>query len=96
VPELIDHGRTGFIVIDRRGSRGRALRQDLDRRQCRETFEQRFTADRMARDYVAVYDGLLAPVRRRHEESQRERPRRGSEPALHRRERERGTIGPAS
>ncbi len=88
VPELIDHGRTGFIVnsIEEAVEAVRCAR-DLDHRQCRETFEQRFTADRMARDYVAIYDGLLAPVRRRHEESQRERPRRGSEPVLHRRER---------
>jgi len=87
VPELIDHGRTGFIV-DSIEEAVEAVRRagDLDRRQCRDVFEQRFTADRMAHDYLAVYERLVAPVRRRHEESQRERPRRGSEPVLHRRE----------
>jgi hypothetical protein len=31
----------------------------LDRRRCRDAFEARFTADRMARDYVAIYDRLF-------------------------------------
>jgi glycosyltransferase involved in cell wall biosynthesis len=87
VPELIDHGRTGFIVesIDQAIAAVHCV-ANLDRRRCRDAFEQRFTADRMARDYLAVYDELLAPSRRRHEESQRERSRRGPEPVLHHRE----------
>ncbi|HZT81715.1 MAG TPA: hypothetical protein VFA26_15920, partial [Gemmataceae bacterium] len=32
---------------------------ELDRRRCREVFEERFTADRMARDYLAVYRRVL-------------------------------------
>ena len=32
----------------------------LDRRLIRARFEQRFTAQRMAKDYVAVYDTLAA------------------------------------
>ena len=32
----------------------------LDRRMIRARFEQRFTAERMAKDYVAVYDTLAA------------------------------------
>ena len=32
----------------------------LDRRMIRTRFEQRFTAERMAKDYVAVYDTLGA------------------------------------
>jgi hypothetical protein len=31
----------------------------LDRTRCRREFEQRFNAQRMARDYVAVYRELL-------------------------------------
>jgi hypothetical protein len=32
---------------------------DLDRRVCRETFERRFSSERMATDYVALYQRLL-------------------------------------
>jgi glycosyltransferase involved in cell wall biosynthesis len=32
----------------------------LDRRRCRQRFEQRFTAERMARDYVDVYRRVAA------------------------------------
>jgi len=31
----------------------------LDRRKCREVFERRFTASRMAENYVAIYERLL-------------------------------------
>ena len=59
VPEVIDHGVTGFIVPDEAaavsaiGNLGR-----LDRRQVRRQFERRFTARRMAEDYVSVYEEL--------------------------------------
>lgn len=32
----------------------------LSRRRCREVFEERFTASQMAKDYLAIYEGLLA------------------------------------
>jgi hypothetical protein len=35
-----------------------------DRRRCREAFEQRFSAERMAREYQLVYE-RLAPVKPR-------------------------------
>ena len=31
----------------------------IDRKRCREVFERRFGAPRMAREYVAVYEALL-------------------------------------
>ncbi len=31
----------------------------IDRRRCREAFDARFTADRMARDYVALYERII-------------------------------------
>jgi hypothetical protein len=37
----------------------------LDCRECRQAFEQRFTASRMAKDYVRVYEDVMAR-RRRH------------------------------
>jgi glycosyltransferase involved in cell wall biosynthesis len=61
VPEVLEHGRTGFLCDDV-GSAVRAVRQldKLDRAACREAFEARFTADRMAREYVALYERLPA------------------------------------
>lgn len=65
VPEVIDEGITGSIIssID---EAPRALRKvlTLDRRKVRQRFEERFSSARMARDYVAVYEKILA--RRRH------------------------------
>jgi glycosyltransferase involved in cell wall biosynthesis len=60
VPELIEPGVNGWIV-DSIDAAVEALGQmeTIDRRACRATFEKRFTADRMARDYVAVYKRLL-------------------------------------
>lgn len=60
VPEVVDEGKTGFIVtsIDQAVSAvGKAAL--LDRRVIRNVFESRFTADRMARDYLAIYRHLL-------------------------------------
>lgn len=60
IPEIVDHGVTGFIcdTIDEMVD---AVGQVplIDRKQCRAAFDERFTADRMARDYVALYERLL-------------------------------------
>ncbi len=60
IPEVIDEGVTGFVVSNL-DEAVRAAEQicSLDRRACRETFEARFTAERMARDYVALYEQVL-------------------------------------
>jgi glycosyltransferase involved in cell wall biosynthesis len=60
VTEIVDHGVTGVIV----GAMDEAIRMlpevlALDRRAVRQRFEQRFSAARMARDYVHVYRSLL-------------------------------------
>ena len=61
VPEIIDDGETGFIVEGRRAA-AEAVRRvgTLDRGRCRAVFESRFTAGRMAREYLAVYRRLVA------------------------------------
>lgn len=60
VPEVVDHGRTGWIAssveeavegVERAGS--------LDRAACRAEFESRFTARRMAEDYLRLYERIL-------------------------------------
>jgi glycosyltransferase involved in cell wall biosynthesis len=61
VPEVIDHGLTGFVV-DTLDEAIDATRQvsSLDRRQCRAVFERRFTVARMAADYLRLYESLQA------------------------------------
>jgi glycosyltransferase involved in cell wall biosynthesis len=60
VPEVLRDGVSGYVCR----SIGEAVRAVerigvLDRRLCRAEFERRFTAERMARDYAAVYEKLL-------------------------------------
>jgi glycosyltransferase involved in cell wall biosynthesis len=59
VPEVIDEGITGFIVEDINGAIGAVDRlEQLSRGKIRRHFEQRFTARRMAQDYLSVYRSL--------------------------------------
>jgi glycosyltransferase involved in cell wall biosynthesis len=60
VPEIIDPGVTGLIVRTM-AEAIRTLPQvlALDRRTVRRRFEQRFSATRMAKDYIKVYGSLL-------------------------------------
>ena len=61
VPEVVDPGVTGFVVDSVEAAVSAVgLIDNLDRRRIRTVFEERFTAARMARDYVAIYQGLLA------------------------------------
>jgi glycosyltransferase involved in cell wall biosynthesis len=60
VPEVIEDGVTGFIVEDEQGAIGATYRlPELSRQRIRKRFEQRFTARRMAQDYLAAYRGLM-------------------------------------
>jgi glycosyltransferase involved in cell wall biosynthesis len=63
VPEVIDDGVTGFIV-DGIDAAVDAVKQvhTLDRARVRATFDRRFTARRMAEDYVDVYESLAEPM----------------------------------
>jgi glycosyltransferase involved in cell wall biosynthesis len=57
VPEVLEQGRTGFVVTDLEDAVEAARRIPLLKRaHCRELFERRFTAARMAREYVALYE----------------------------------------
>ncbi|WP_324807006.1 glycosyltransferase family 4 protein [Sphingomonas sp. LY29] len=60
MPELIEHGVTGFLVdtldeavaaIDRLG--------EIDRRACRDAVARRFSVERMADDYLALYQRMV-------------------------------------
>ena len=60
VPEVVDEGVTGFIVEDEKSAIGAVYRlSELPRAKVRKRFEERFTARRMAQDYLAVYRSLM-------------------------------------
>jgi glycosyltransferase involved in cell wall biosynthesis len=67
VPEVIDEGVTGFIVADEAEAAAATTRlSQLDRAKVRATFERRWTARRMAEDYVALYEALVRRAWRLH------------------------------
>lgn len=59
LPEIVEHGRTGFIV-DGPKDMAAAIRHagEIDSEVCRRTARERFSADRMLREYFAVYRRL--------------------------------------
>ena len=59
VPEVVEDGRTGIIVDSVEQAVAAVLRAGrMDRLAVRERFEERFSAARMAQDYLAVYRAL--------------------------------------
>jgi len=66
VPEVIEDGVTGFIVSNE-AEAIEALKNigQLDRNAIRARFEERFTARRMAEDYLETYESLTVPKRAR-------------------------------
>jgi glycosyltransferase involved in cell wall biosynthesis len=59
VPEVLDEGVAGFIVDDVAAGAAAVERAiGLDRAVVRRRFEQRFSAGRMAADYLTVYESL--------------------------------------
>jgi glycosyltransferase involved in cell wall biosynthesis len=61
VPEVIDDGVTGFIVESEEQAVAAVRRLgNLDRAAIRRAFENRFTARRMAKDYVGLYRQMIA------------------------------------
>ena len=61
VGEVIEHGTTGFVVDSLDDAIHATQRIDtLDRHACREAFERRFSAPRMAADYLEIYREMMA------------------------------------
>ena len=60
VSEVIEQGHTGFVVegLDDAIKDVRRV-PELSRKRCREVFEQRFTATRMAHDYAQIFERLI-------------------------------------
>ena len=60
VSEVIEEGRTGFIVKGLQDATEAVRRvPELGRAYCREVFEKRFTAARMASNYLQVYEHVI-------------------------------------
>lgn len=60
VPEIIDERVTGFVVEDEISAVAAVgLLPQIDRSAVRKRFDERFTARRMALDYLAAYQGLM-------------------------------------
>ena len=61
VPEIIEHGVTGFVVDSINDATACVARlSGIERLQCRRVFEQRFDSRRMAFDYFKLYKRLMA------------------------------------
>ena len=61
VPEIVDDGITGFVVdSEAQAAEAATCLGRLDRARVRRVFEERFTARRMAEDYLNVYRRLIA------------------------------------
>lgn len=62
VPEILRHTKTGFIVHDVEEAVDAVHRiGSIDRMACRREFEERFTDERMALDYVQIYEQRVGP-----------------------------------
>jgi glycosyltransferase involved in cell wall biosynthesis len=65
IPEIIDHGVTGYIC-DNIGEMAQAVAgvSLIDRARCRDIFEKRFTVERMVKDYLGIYERMAAASHR--------------------------------
>ncbi|MFY9908588.1 MAG: glycosyltransferase family 4 protein [Candidatus Sulfotelmatobacter sp.] len=60
VPEIIDDGVVGYIVSNSQGAVEAVKKlHHIDRRDCRRHFERYFSDERMARDYLNIYQRLI-------------------------------------
>jgi glycosyltransferase involved in cell wall biosynthesis len=64
MPELIEHGVTGFLVDTFEDAVAAIAKIDqIDRRRCRQSAIRRFSVDRMANDYMSLYEDILSAKR---------------------------------
>lgn len=61
VPEVMAEGISGYMVSDLAGAVEAIKKIDkIDRKRVRKHFEQRFTAERMALDYIKIYERMVS------------------------------------
>ena len=62
VPEVIEDRVSGFLVndVDEAVSAVANISR-IDRKECRRAFERRFTAKRMSKDYLSIYQRIVKP-----------------------------------
>ncbi|HZQ62336.1 MAG TPA: glycosyltransferase [Casimicrobiaceae bacterium] len=61
LPDIVEHGRTGYIVDDERGmAEAMHAVTAIDRAACREAARRRFALPRMIEDYLALYARVIA------------------------------------
>jgi glycosyltransferase involved in cell wall biosynthesis len=76
-PEIVHHGRTGFVCFGEDDlALAVAASADLDRDECRDAVADRFSADRMVADHVALYEKVIWGQTRLHVERGRKDRRR--------------------
>ena len=70
IPEIIEDGVTGFVCegLDEMTAAIQRI-PEIDRRRCRRIFEQRFSVERMAQDYLRVYEQALGNTCEREAET---------------------------
>ena len=63
IPEIIEDRATGFVCegLDEMTAAIQRI-PEIDRRRCRLSFEQRFSVERMAQDYLRVYEQALGNI----------------------------------
>ena len=62
VPEIIENNVSGFLVNNvEEAVKAVANISKIDRKECRRAFERRFTAQRMANDYLSIYQRIAKP-----------------------------------
>ena len=65
MPELIEYGKTGFIVSDVKEAVA-ALKKisGINRQSCRNTVEKKFTVEKMVDNYIRVYEQIIKENKR--------------------------------
>src|SRR5262245_44497963 len=65
VPEIVRNGINGYIVDNQEQAIAAVQKiTELDRRKCRQDFVERFSIERMASDYIELYEHILENDRR--------------------------------
>ena len=64
LPEIVEHGKTGFVVDDVEGMAAALRRIDeIDPAVCRSTAQERFSAQRMAQRHMERYHEIIRAAR---------------------------------